>query len=115
MFEGDHKDRGPFVGMEVLAQYPFNKLPDIRANVDWSNRGVSGWGEISIPSISNSDAQQGVFGQDDVIEYINGFKNKFGEEPIFTIHPNGAWYEKIKITNPSFLTWKAEGDKAKQA
>jgi hypothetical protein len=105
---------GGIEGMEILNHYPFNELPDIRANVDWNNRGVKGWGEVNLPSLTNGDAQQGVFGQDDVIDYVNKFKEKFGQNPIFSLNPDDAWFNKVKITNPEFLDWRNNYNTNKQ-
>lgn len=114
LFEA-HQDRGPFTGLEILNQYPFSKLPDVRANVNWSKRGVEGWGEVKLPSVDTGDAQSGVFGQDDVIQYIQKFEEKFGESPIFMIHPNEVWYNKIKVINPKFVNWREDYSQGKSA
>lgn len=105
LFE-EHKDRGPFTGLDVLGQYPFSKLPDVRANVNWSKRDVPGWGEVKVPSIDSGDAQTGIFSQDDVMHYIADFEKKFGESPMFMIQPNEPWFDKIKVVNSKFLSWR---------
>lgn len=114
LFEA-HKDRGPFKGMEILTQFPFSKLPDVRANVDWGKKDVLGWGAVQIPSLSDGDALSTVFGQDDVINFVQEFIKKYGEEPIFMLHPNEAWYGKIKVINPKFVQWREDYGKSKQA
>lgn len=114
LFEA-HKDRGPFKGMEILSQFPFSKLADVRANVNWGKRDVEGWGSVQIPSLSNGDALGTAFGQDDVIDFIDGFIEKYGEEPIFMLYPNEVWYNKIKVVNPEFVQWREDYGKSKQA
>jgi hypothetical protein len=113
LFEA-HQDRGPFKGMEILGQFPFSKLPDVRANVNWNQRDVIGWGAVQIPSLSDGDALSTAFGQDDVIDFIKGFTDKFGEEPVFMIYPNAPWYGKITVVNPQFVQWRESYGKAKQ-
>lgn len=110
-----HQDRGPFKGMEILNQYPFSKLPEDRMSVDWKNRGVKGWGEVRVPSVEDVDSMTSVFGKDDVVDYIKRFVKKFNEEPIFSIHPNEVWFNKIKIVNPKFNDWQKEYGAAKQS
>lgn len=104
MLEQQHA--GKIEGLEILNHYPFNKLPDVRANVDWNNRGVQGWGEIKVPSIDNGDALSTVFAQDDVIDYVNKFQSKFGAAPTFSLNPDAVWFDKIKIENPEFIEWR---------
>lgn len=110
-----HQNRGPFKGMEILSQYPFSKLPDVRANVNWSKRDVAGWGSVQIPSLSDGDAMSTVFGQDDVIGFVEEFVKKYGEEPVFMLYPNEVWYDKIQVVNPKFIEWRDSYIKGKQA
>ena len=106
---------GPAIkGFEILNHFPFSKLPEARANVNWSNRGVSGWGEVHVPAF-DGNGMSTFFAKDDVMEYMEGFKNKFGEEPLFIINPTAEWYGKIRVINEPYQKAKALYDKAVQS
>lgn len=110
----EQQNGGGIEGLEILNHYPFNKLPDVRANVDWKNRGVEGWGEVMVPSVGEGDAMSTVFGQDDVINYVNQFEKKFGTAPIFSLNPGAVWFDKVKVINPEFIDWKNNYNTGKQ-
>lgn len=98
-------------GLEVLNHFPFNKLPETRNDVDWSNRGVSNWGDVHVPSLDGNGLTQ-MFGKDDVIDYVNQFNKKFGEEPNFKLDASAPWFGKIKVLNEPYIKSKELTDKA---
>jgi hypothetical protein len=119
------------VGAEILNHFPFNKLPETRAQVDWSNRGVPAWGDVQIPSIDGNGLTS-ITSKDDIIGgeswshpktghvthnpgYIALFKQKYGEEPRFLINPTAPWYGKITVLNAPYLKAKDMHDKGVQS
>jgi hypothetical protein len=102
-------------GVEILNYFPFSELPETRADVDWSNRDVKGWGAVHVPSVQDGDASQGVFGKDDIHEYVSHFNRKFGEEPLFVLNQAAPWYDKVKIVNPSYIEWSNKYKSGKQS
>jgi hypothetical protein len=90
-------------GMEILSSFPFNKLPLTRKDVDWNNRDVDNWGRVYLPSLTDGDATETIFDQDQVKVFVNKFKKEYNEEPIFSID---SAQSKIRITNPKFTEWK---------
>jgi len=94
------------IGNKIFNEFPFTELPETRKEVDWGNRGVEGWGNINVPSISDGDASMTIFSKKDLKDYIENFKNKFLEEPIFLLDNDADWFDKVKITNNDFNEWK---------
>ena len=94
------------IGNEIFNKFPFTDLPETRKEVDWSNRDVKGWGNINVPSISDGDASMTIFSKKDLEDYIENFKNKISEEPIFLLDNDADWFDKVKITNNDFNEWK---------
>lgn len=117
---------GEIKGLDILNHFPFSDLPDTRREADWQN-GVPGWGKVYIPSIDTSDAMHQVVAKDDFTYrefqgpkmmhkfegYIDEFKRKFGEEPVFKIHPDAPWYGRVEILNPKFNEWRDKGNATK--
>jgi hypothetical protein len=113
-------------GLDILNYFPFSELPETRSGADWQN-GVPGWGTVNVPSLDTSDAQQQIASKQDFVYhefqgpkmmhkfdgYIDIFKKKFGEEPVFRIHPDAPWYGKVEILNPKFKEWKDRGNDTK--
>lgn len=108
----------PIKGFEILNYFPFNKLPETRDLVDWSNRGVNGWGDVFVPSLNGNGMQQ-ILAKDDMVGsepwahpktgnivkdegYIENFKKKFGDEPIFVMNPSAEWFGKITVINDAY-------------
>lgn len=90
-------------GDEALEQFPFSELPETYR--DYANNGfrfnIQGWGSnIDIPS--GGDMLKKINSKEELVEFINDFESKYGEEPMFEINPNADWHSKIKITNPIF-------------
>ena len=83
--EGENESSNEFIGIRALDVYPFNQLPNTRQEVNWDKRGVEGWGNINVPSIDGYSTLQ-ILSKDDLVYYINEFKNKFKQEPIFLIN-----------------------------
>lgn len=104
-------------GYDILNHSPFAELPETRVDVDWKNRG-----RVFVPAIDDADARMQVFSKDDLTGsevqgpkmihkfagYIENFKDRFGEEPIFTIDG-----DKVDIVNPGFQEWRQKGLEAK--
>ena len=90
-------------GMEILGQFPFNALPATKEDVDLNNRGVDGWGNIYLPSLSDGDVTVTMFSQDQVKDYVEKFKQEYNEEPVFSID---STQKKIRVTNPKFTEWQ---------
>lgn len=105
-------------GFEILNYFPFNKLPETRDDVNWSNRGVNGWGDVLIPSLDGNGMEQ-ILAKDDIVGakpwahpktgnvvqnagYIKNFKNKFGEEPMFILTPSAPWFGKVSVINEPY-------------
>jgi hypothetical protein len=115
------------VGLDILNHFPFNQLPDTRKGADWQ-RGVPGWGKVYLPSIDSNGLTQ-IVAKDDLTYrevqgpkmvhkfngYIQDFKQKFGEEPIFKIAPEDNWYDKIQVINPKYLESKEIHSRGVQA
>lgn len=111
------------VGLDILNVFPFSQLAQSRREVNWQDRSVEGWGPVYLPSVEDADAQTQIFSKDDIIGYefqgpkmlhkyagyVADFKRKFGEEPVFTLHPEEPWFGKVKIANPKFNEWKNRG------
>jgi hypothetical protein len=111
-------DSQEIVGLDILNHFPFNQLPDTRKDADWQ-MGVPGWGKVHLPSIDSNGLTQ-IVAKDDFTYrefqgpkmvhkfdgYIQDFKDKFGEEPIFKINPEGSWYDKVQVINPKYLESK---------
>lgn len=93
------------VGADILNHFPFKKLPEDRQHVNWSNRGVNGWGEINLPAI-DGNGLSAMHGKDDVISYLQQFAAKFKEDPIFVLNPSGLWFDKIQVINPKYTEFK---------
>lgn len=105
-------------GLDILNHFPFSDLPETRESSDWKN-GVSGWGKVYVPSLNSSDAQQQIVSKKDLVYhevqgpkmlhkfdgYIDIFKKRFGEEPIFSINSNAPWHSRVEILNPKFQEW----------
>jgi hypothetical protein len=108
--EMNEDKEGGIVGTQIFNYEPFSQLPQTRQEVDWANRP-----NINIPSISDGDAQTGVFCKDDVMEFINKFNKSYGEEPIFELNPGGVWFDRVRVTNPAFTKWRDEYVKGKAA
>jgi len=115
------------VGLDILNHFPFNQLPDTRKGADWQ-RGVPGWGKVYLPSIDSNGLTQIIAKDDFTYREVNGpkmvhkfngyiqdFKQKFGEEPIFKITPEADWYDKIQIINPKYLESKGIHDRGVQS
>jgi len=117
-------------GFEILNYFPFNKLPDTRDMVNWSNRGVNGWGDVYLPAIDGNGMQQ-ITSKDDVsghepwahpktghviqnAGYIEDFKKAFGEEPMFMLDPAASWFGKVQVINEPYLQRKDLHNKAVQ-
>lgn len=115
-------------GMEILNHFPFNKLPETRATVNWSQRGVSGWGDVFLPAIDGNGTSQ-ITSKEDIIGnqpfthpktghvsqsagYITDFKNRFGEEPMFKIDSSAPWYGRVQVVNEPYLANKQQHDQA---
>jgi hypothetical protein len=106
-------------GYDILNHSPFAELPETRGDVDWKNRG-----RVFVPSLDTGDARMQVFSKDDLTGsevqgpkmvhkftgYIDQFKSKYGEEPIFTIDG-----DKVDIVNPGFQEWRERYLKGKGA
>jgi len=99
------------VGLDILDVYPFSELPDTRAEVDWDNRGVEGWGPVHLPN--PDDTLSGILEKDAVITWLESFKKQFNEDPVFQLNPDGDWYDKVVVTNPAFLERKEKFMQAK--
>jgi Zn-finger nucleic acid-binding protein len=124
--EGDNTSN-QVVGLDILNVFPFSQLAQSRKDVNWQDRSVEGWGPVYLPSVDDSDSQTQIFSKDDIIGYefqgpkmlhkyagyVGEFKQKFGEEPIFSLHPEEPWFGKVKIINPKYNEWKEGGLKAK--
>lgn len=98
-------------GIDILNHFPFSELPETRDDVDWSNRGIKGWGDVHIPSLDANGLTQ-MFGKDDVIGYVNNFNKKFGEDPIFKLNSSAPWHSKTIIINEPYIQAKDLTDKA---
>ncbi len=113
-------------GFEILNHFPFNKLPNTKKEVNWSNKDVAGWGEVHLPSIEGPGLL-GIYCKEDILGaepwsnpktgqviqnpgYIENFKNKFGEEPVFVINPEAPWFSKIEVLNEPYLRDKGKLD-----
>jgi hypothetical protein len=112
------------VGLDILNHEPFSRLPETRREMgDYKSRM-----ELSLPSIDVSDAKVIIYSKSDLIGhefegpkmvhkfdgYILGFKNKFGEEPIFVdLKSDGTRFGGANVSNQSYLDWKRRGDDAK--
>lgn len=111
-------------GYDLLNHSPFSELPETRRDVDWDNRG-----RVFVPALDMGDARMQVFSKDDLTGsevqgpkmvhkfsgYIEEFKDKFGEEPVFTIVNGPDSIIKAEIVNPSYLEWKEQYLKNKGA
>jgi hypothetical protein len=120
------QESGEIKGLDILNHFPFSELPDTRDKANWQS-GVPGWGKVYVPSLDTSDAQQQVVAKDDFTYrefqgpkmmhkfsgYINDFNKKFGEEPIFSIHPEAPWHSRVEILNPKYKEWKRGSDDTK--
>lgn len=108
----ENTDGQTVVGAEILTVPPFSMLPDTRKDVDWNNRG-----DVYLPSV-NAIGKTQIFSKDDITGqepwthpksnktfkfsgYVEQFKNKFGEEPIFSINSNGT----VEIMNEPYLQY----------
>lgn len=122
------QDSDGIKGLDILNHFPFSDLPDTRDEADWQ-KGVAGWGKVHVPSLDTSDSQEQVVAKDDFTYrefqgpkmmhkfdgYIDKFKKKFGEEPVFKINPDAPWYGRVEILNPKFKEWREMGDSAKSS
>lgn len=84
-------------GMDILKHEPISNLPDTRAEVDWKNRG-----SVYLSSLDTSDSSTHMLSKEDIVNYIEMFNQKYGEDPIFTLNPNAPWFDKVKIINTTF-------------
>ena len=122
----DVDNSGTIVGLDILNHFPFNQLPDTRKDADWV-KGVAGWGKVYLPSIDSNGLTQIVAKEDFTYRevkgpkmvhkfsgYIEEFKDRFGEEPVFKINPEGSWYDKVVVINPKYLESKEIYDKGMQ-
>ena len=99
-------------GMDILNYFPFTELSNSRE--EGYTRNVSGWGDVQIPSLNGEGLTQ-IPSKQDMVDFIKGFTNNFGEEPVFTLNPSGVWYDKIKVLNPKFLSHQMAAKDAKSA
>lgn len=120
------QEGGEIKGLDILNHFPFSDLPDTTNDAEWQ-KGVPGWGKVYVPSLDTSDAQHQVVSKEDFVYhefqgpkmmhqfdgYIDIFKKKFGEEPVFKIHPDAPWYGRVEILNPKFKEWKEKSDSVK--
>jgi hypothetical protein len=125
VFESEEKG---IVGLDILNHFPFSELPEKRVDGSFSNN-IDGWGKIQIPDLGSEGSLTQIVSKEDFINhefkgpkmthkyegYINKFKRKFNEEPIFKINPNGNWYDKIEIINPKFKEWRSDFYKSKES
>lgn len=101
-------------GDEALEQFPFSELPETYE--DYANNGfrfnIQGWGNrVDVPS--GGDSSRSIKSKEELSKFIDSFKSEYGEEPMFEINPNGDWYNKIQITNPSFQEYSARERRSK--
>lgn len=111
------------VGSNIINVFPFSELGDNRQ--DGFTRSVPNWGQVHLPSLETGDATTTIFSKEDILGgedwvhpktgnvlknpgYINIFKTKYGEEPIFSINPDASWYDKVEILNPKFIEWRKD-------
>jgi hypothetical protein len=99
-----------FTGLDVIYQFPFNKLIisdkaarehyslTAKNGSDWGH--IDGFGKINLPI--GFGAMTTIFSLEHFIEWYRNFVENKGYEPIFTINPNGEWYNLIEVTNKEF-------------
>lgn len=88
----------------ILNTWPFNQLPATRQEVDWKNRGVSGFGNIMLPNYDSIVASKyELLSKAEVEEYLTKFQKTFNEEPILKIGP-----KQIEILNKSYQSKKSD-------
>ncbi len=89
------------VGLDILNHFPFSNLPETAADSNYKTRDVAGWGPVIVPKIGSGDNGQQILSKDDIIGtefqgpkimhkfdgYIESFRKKYGEDPIFELHP----------------------------
>lgn len=115
-------------GLDILNYPPFSELPDTRMQVDWNNRG-----DASLPSIEGFGRAE-IFSKDDIIGaepwthpkskqtftysgYVENFKKKYGEEPMFVMGPNNSfdvinepYKQNEKTQHDAISQYGTEGD-----
>jgi len=99
-----------FTGLEVIYQFPFCKLivNDKEAREMNFGKGnkwgeVEGWGKVYLPK---TDSMTQLVSLEAYLDYYHQFVEKYGEEPIIQINPNGDWFSKIEVLNEKFLDAK---------
>jgi len=104
------QEKTPIIkGVDILQVRPFNELPQTRKEVDFKNRG-----NAYLPSIEGIGKTH-ILSKDDILGseawthptsnkifkmngYINDFKEKYGEEPLFAVNLDGS----IQILNEPY-------------
>lgn len=120
------------VGKDIMNYFPFTELNEDRSQ-EWTGN-VKGWGEVKVSSVNGEDSctviptkkdmygvyefshtHRGVVRNYRYIGWIDEFIQIYGEEPIFRINPDGAWYEKIEVLNEKFIKRRKEYSDSKMA
>ena len=123
--EIDGEESNGVVGLDILNYPPFSNLPETRAETgDYTTRM-----EPTLPSIGTPDANVVIFSKQDFVErefqgpkmmhrvsgYIDLFKEKFGEEPIFINIKDLGRRGSADIANEKFRQWRDGGIASKKA
>jgi hypothetical protein len=107
------------VGLDILNHFPFSELSDTR---DVLTRDVEGWGSVQLPTVGGEDSMTQILAKTDITGneyqgpkmvhkfsgYIDAFKSRYGEEPVFILNPSAPWFAKVKVINPSFVERRKE-------
>jgi hypothetical protein len=92
------------IGIEIFDREPFSMLPQTRKDIiDFKTKL-----NLRVPSLRTSDALQSIWSKQDMISYINEFKDKFNEDPMFIIDDKTAF-----ISNPKYMQYKKSQDNNK--
>lgn len=96
------------VGLDILKHEPMSTLPDTR---DISNMKSN----VKFPSITDGDAMSTMMEKSAIVNWVEEFKKRYKEEPIFELNPEGVWYDKIRVINKAFKDWQTRYTQGKAA
>ena len=92
------------MGIEIFNQEPFSMLPQTREDIiDFKTKL-----DLRVPDLRTPDALQSIWSKQDMISYIDEFKDRFNEDPMFTIDGKTAF-----ISNPKYMQYKKSQDDTK--
>jgi hypothetical protein len=85
---------GPSKNKFIVDKLPnYNMLPDLRKDIEYKKRIA-----VYLPNVNGSISTSALYSKEDVKNWIEQFKEIFGEAPKFEVSG-----EEVKVTNPKFI------------